>query len=271
MPRQPNSSAPLPREHGAWALLIQAFAAGAVLGGRWTWLLVPACGLALLGFLLKEPLIAIARQRFVWRRAMPESRAAAGWLAAELLLVLLCLAALAARVPLLELGGLAGAGLLLTVVAVWLTVKNRQRSMVLQIMSAAGLCSASLLAALAAVGSLPAWAWALWAILSAHATTSIPVVHVRLQMKIASRSKTAAGAPRMPAWVWGLPLVALPALIYNAALALPLAFSFAASVAERRRLGSEEGLREPLRRVGFRLLAVSITHTVLTIAVLWRS
>jgi hypothetical protein len=271
MPRQPNSFTPLPREHGAWGLLLQSFIAGAVLGGLWTWLLAAACGLAILGFLLKEPLITLARQRFVWRQEMPESRLALPWLFGESLLILLCLGALAAQGPLLELGGLAGAGFLLTVIAVWLTVKNRQRSMVLQIVSAAGLCSSALLAALASVGSIPAWAWTLWAILTAHATSAIPVVHVRLQMKIAARSKTPAETSQMAAWVWWLPLAALPALIHNVALALPLAFSFAATIAERRRLGSEEGLQEPLRRVGFRLLAVSITHTLLTIAVLWRS
>lgn len=271
MPRQQNSFAPLPREHGAWGLLLQSFLAAALLSRCWTWLLIPACGLVLLGFLLKEPLITLARQRFVWRQPMPETPLAVRWFVIESMLILLCLAALFRSAPWAELSGLAGAGLLLTVLAVGLTVKNRQRSMLLQIVSAAGLCSSALLAALAAVGEIPAWAWALWAILTAHAMTSIPVVHVRLQRMIAARSKTAANAPTMGAWVWGLPLVALPAVAWRPVLALPLAFSIAASLAERRRLGTEEGLQEPLRRVGFRLLAVSITHTLLTIALLWRS
>ena len=297
MPRQLNSFAPLPREHGAWGLLLQSFLAGALLGGRWTWLLIPACLLALLGFLLKEPLITVARQRFVWRQPMPETRAAIPWLAGEVLLVLACLVTLARSVPLPELGGLAAAGLVLTIVAVWLTVKNRQRSMVLQIVSAAGLvltivavwltvknrqrsmvlqivsaaglCSSALLAALAATSGIPAWAWSLWAILTAHATTSIPVVHIRLQRKIAVRTKSAPDGAAVGAWIWGLPLLALPAVVWRPALAIPLAFSLAASMAERRRVATEDGLQEPLRRVGFRLLAVSIAHTLLTIALLW--
>lgn len=269
MPRQLNSFAPLPREHGAWGLLLQSFLAGALLGGRWTWLLIPACLLALLGFLLKEPLITVARQRFVWRQPMPETRAAIPWLAGEVLLVLACLVTLARSVPLPELGGLAAAGLVLTIVAVWLTVKNRQRSMVLQIVSAAGLCSSALLAALAATSGIPAWAWSLWAILTAHATTSIPVVHIRLQRKIAVRTKSAPEGAAVGAWIWGLPLLALPAVVWRPTLAIPLAFSLAASMAERRRVATEDGLQEPLRRVGFRLLAVSIAHTLLTIALLW--
>ena len=75
----------LPREHGAWGLLLMPFLCAAVLARRAEWLLLPALGLALLGFILREPLVTLARQRWVWREEKPESVAAARCLAWQLI------------------------------------------------------------------------------------------------------------------------------------------------------------------------------------------
>ena len=91
---------PLPREHGAWGLLLQPFAAGAILANHWTWHMFAALGLVLCGFLLREPLTILARQRFVWRTLNPQTAAAARWCAAESAAALLCLALLVPTAPL---------------------------------------------------------------------------------------------------------------------------------------------------------------------------
>jgi hypothetical protein len=268
-PAATPAATPLPREHGAWGLLLQAFLAGALLAREASLLLLPALALAVLGFLLKEPLILFVRHRFVWRRATPESRAALRGFVLEALAALACLALLYPWVEKTALAGLAGLGLLIGAVAVWLTATNRQRSMHLQWVSAAGLCAASLLAVLAATGGIPAWAWILWALLAAHGVASIPIVHARLELR--ARAATADGLRRSALFVQGGSLAAaLAVLPFWPPATLPLVFSAVANFAELHRLRAPGALREPMRRVGFRLLGISLVHTAITVAVLWR-
>ena len=64
---------PLPREHGAWGMLLQPFAAAAVVAAEWTPALGAALGAMLAVFLAREPLLVLARQRWVWREPRPET------------------------------------------------------------------------------------------------------------------------------------------------------------------------------------------------------
>ncbi len=250
---------PLPREHGAWGLLLQPFFAGAILAREWNWLLLPALGLVLFGFLLRETLIVLARQRFVWRDYNPQSAGAARWLIAEALGAALCLAILIAQRPLAALAALTGVAALLTLLAVWLTIKNKQRSIWLQLLSAAGLGTTALLAILTSTGAIPAWAWPLWAVLTLHGASSILTVHTRLALK-----RVPGGKPPLTAY-------ATPALSIAVAFVAPapLLFSAAANIWERLRLRHPGTLQEPLKRVGLRALAVSITHSLLAVAAFW--
>jgi hypothetical protein len=253
---------PLPREHGAWGLLLLPFLAGAILARQWSWLLLPALGLVLFGFLLREPLTILARQRFVWRSPNPQSGPAARWLLAELLGAAVCLALLLPALPTLPLATLAAAALVLTATAVICTVLNKQRSVALQLMSAAGLGSTALLSLLAATGSIPSFAWPLWAVLTLHGAVSILTVHTRLACK---RTATSPALARyLP------PLLSLAAAPLLPAVAIPLLFSAAANLWELRRLHTPANLQEPLKHVGFRALAASILHASLTIAALWQ-
>lgn len=250
---------PLPREHGAWGLLLQPFFAGAILAREWNWLLLPALGLVLFGFLLREPLIILARQRFVWRAYNPQSAVAARWLLAEAAGAAVCLALLLTQRPSAAIFALTGAAAVLTLLAVWLTIKNKQRSVWLQLLSAAGLGTTALLAILAATGSLPAWAWPLWAVLTLHGASSILTVHTRLALK-----RTPGAQP--PLTAYATPILSL-ALAFAAPA--PLLFSAAANVWELLRLRNPQSLHEPLKHVGLRALAVSITHSLLAVAAFW--
>ena len=76
---------------------------------------------------------------------------------------------------------------LLTALAVFMTLRNRQRAVWFQALSAAGLSSSCVVACVAVTGSVPAWSWWWWALHSAHYLTGILVVHVRLEARIQAR------------------------------------------------------------------------------------
>jgi hypothetical protein len=252
---------PIPREHGAWGLLLQPFVAGAILAQHWNWLLLPALGLTLFGFLLREPLTILARQRYVWRTPNPQTAPAIKWLLAEVLGAIICLVALALHRPLTTLVILTAIAVSLTGLAVWLTIKNKQRSIALQLASAAGLGTTALLAIFAATGTIPTWAWPLWAVLTLHGSVSILTVHTRLALK------RTPGTPQLKNYL--APLLSLAAAILQPALALPLSFSALTNLWELARLHHPKTLQEPLKHVGLRALAVSIIHSLLSIAALW--
>lgn len=257
----------LPREHGAWGLLIQPFVFAAILARRWEWLLLAALGLVLAGFVMREPLIVLARQRWVWRERKPESAIAVRHLTWEIPLAAGLWIVLARRVPMLPLAALTGVALGVTMAAVWLTVRNHQRSIALQLISSAGLCSTSLLAALVALGGIPGWAWWLWALLAAHAAGAVLVVRARLEARAGSGSsirrkalwfQATAGAVAAAVAVAGRPLAAAA-----------LAFSVLVSLWELARLRRAEALTEPLKQVGWRTLSASVLQGVLAVAALW--
>lgn len=260
----------IPREHGAWGLLLQPFVAGAVLVGHWTWLWIPALGLVLLGFLLRAPLIVIARHRWVWRRHGPEHKAAQRWVAIELGGVIACLVLLGRSTALLPLLGLAAVGGLLTVAAVWVTIRNRQRLIPFQMVSTAGLSTTALLAALVGTGGVPGWAWWLWGISAAHAMASILVVHARLKSRAALRVGGSTGTLKSTFAAQTLQLAGAAAVaMVHWRLAVPLIGSAVANGAELWRLRTPVHLQETLTRVGYRTLAVALLHMAVTIACLW--
>src|SRR5689334_14144797 len=135
----------LPREHGAWGMLLQPFAAGALLGRTTDPLLVPALLAVLTMFVMREPLLILARQRFVWKDHHLETDAARRALLYELTLLLACVALLVKGVPLAILALLGLIAALLTVLATYMTLKNRQRSVLLQSLSAFAMGSSALL------------------------------------------------------------------------------------------------------------------------------
>jgi hypothetical protein len=253
----------LPREHGAWGLLLQPFIAGAILGRRWDWLLIPALMAVLLSFIIREPLITLARQRWVWRERKPDTALALRCLAWQVPLLLAIGVLLLFYLPPAPLAAMAAMGAAITLLAVYLTLRNRQRSISFQMISSAALSVTVLLAALVATRQIPAWSWIAWALLSLHGLASILVVHARLDARSGSRS----GLVRIAVLWQAGQLVAAAALA--SALAFPVAFSAVVNLAELWRLRSPQALREKLTHVGFRTLAYAIAHMILTIVVLW--
>src|SRR5215472_17037465 len=80
----------IPREHGAIAMLLTPFFAAAILLRRVYWpelvaLLAVACA-----FAIKDPLVVVARQRFVWKQEHPETKSAKRWAMVQSLILVAC-------------------------------------------------------------------------------------------------------------------------------------------------------------------------------------
>jgi hypothetical protein len=149
----------VPREHGAWAMLLQPFLGTLIVLHKLAWPL-SALAVVVLVFLVRDPLTVLARQGVGVARPAAGERLAIRYLAVELVLLAVAGAVLALVWPLWILALLWGARLVRSLS--WLTVRNRQRAVWLQAMSAAGLSSSALAACLAVSGSVPAWGWWMW-------------------------------------------------------------------------------------------------------------
>jgi hypothetical protein len=261
-----------PREHGAWPMLLAPFLSALLLARAWHWSVPVALVAVLAAFVLREPLVALGRQRWVWRAEKPESAKARRWLVAELALLAAAGGMLALRWPsgfLLMLGGLAAA---MTLLAAWMTARNRQRSASLELASAAGLTSTCLAASLSAIGRVEPWCWLLWALSAAHAAAGIFVVHARLEARIAARA--ARPEPfrfRRPAYAMQLLLLAGAAVCYRSlpVVSAALALSALVHLATLRSLRNPAALETPLTRVGLRAMALSLVYSALLVYGLW--
>ncbi len=258
----------LPREHGAWGLLLQPFFSAAILGRKWNWLYIPVLALILTAFVMREPLLILARQRWTWKEPKSESAAARRCLVWQLPLCAglsaMCLASLPAG-PLLILMLVVIA---ITMLATWMALHNRQRSIALQVLSSLGLASTGLLAALVTARGLPDWSLLLSGLLALHAISSILVVRTRLELRSGAKAHVVLRA----AWVFQIVVGSIAAGLATfgqPGLAAVVALTVFVAAFELLQLRSPEALAEPLRRVGFRALGTSLAHSAFSVAVLW--
>lgn len=253
-------------------MLLQPFVAAAILCRTWNTELTVSLVALLVAFIIREPLVVLARQRWVWRDTRPETAVAKRVLAWEIPLLVVCGGFLWTSLPKTPLVALAAMGLMMTVGAVWMTLKNRQRSTALQIVSAFGLSAGGLLAALAGVQDLPRWAWVLWLVLSLHSFVGVLVVHARLELRIRPSKELHPSTALRVAYV-AVGFLLVPAIwvaaTWSYALAGAMAFSIMVHLTELYQLQRDEAIRERLQRVGLRMLGASILHSALTVAALW--
>src|SRR5579883_1024311 len=145
----PTATMFIPREHGATAMLLTPFFAAAILLKQVYWPEIVALVAIACAFAIKDPLVVIARQRFVWKQPHPETGVAWRSAVAEFAVLAICgVALLAVRDwrPFIVLFIGAGA---FTILAVTLNVRNKQRSEWFQVASAAALTATSLAGCLA--------------------------------------------------------------------------------------------------------------------------
>jgi hypothetical protein len=261
----------LPREHGAWSILAQPFLCALILAGTWH-ASIPAAGVAVLAmFLLRTPLVILGRQALVWREAHPECRAAWRWSLIYAGIAALTVPLLSGRWGWRAILLFGGAAIVLTALAVYMEVTNRQRSVWLQLLTAAGLSSSCLAAALSATGTVPVWCWVLWVMCAAHAGAGILVVRARLEVRIAARSSRSVPLLFLgPAqYAQTALLIAGTALMFYGSpwIAAALILPSLIHLYELRRLAAT--IDTPLHIVGLRALTISVAFSILALCGLW--
>jgi len=154
----------IPREHGAWAMLLLPFVSALVLARRVEWEVAPAAVAVIGVFLIREPMLALWRQVSVWKERRAEADTARRCLLWYLPAIAASAAALLWRLPPWPTLVIGSAAAMLTVTSGYLIVHNRQRSLLLQVSSAAGLNASAIIAWLAVRLQLDTPVICLWAL-----------------------------------------------------------------------------------------------------------
>ncbi|MCW5979661.1 MAG: hypothetical protein KIT09_16400 [Bryobacteraceae bacterium] len=256
-------------------MLTLPFLSAIILARDVDWLILPAALAVVAAFSVREPLVVLGRQSFVWREPRAESRLALRFLAGNLMILAASGVVLLARRDWRMLSLLGISASVLVGLAVVMTVLNRQRSVSLQLVSAVGLSSSALVAWLSAQPRLEPTAWWVWIVHSAYSAAAVLVVHARLGARVAARQRE-----QRHEWVqsfrWAL--AAQVVLLLGGALhlvcgrfllALPLALAAAVHLAALMRLRRPVSHTVPFRRIGLRALALSIAFSALVVIALW--
>jgi hypothetical protein len=266
----------LPREHGATAMLMIPIVCAAILARRWCWSELATLTAAFAALAAKDPMVIMARQRFVWKQQHPESLAAARWLAGWGAILILSGLVLLKTWPVKAVVAMGLGVALFSALAIVVNVKNRQRSTLFQIASAAALTSSSLATSISATGGIAAWSWVLWLLMALQATAGILVVHARLDARIALRQ--AVPVPERSAGFRRAAQISLIALACVAATTVVLGHGWMAIALLTPVIGygydlsgqrNAENLQLSLKKVGQRALALSSLFAVLLIVGFW--
>lgn len=263
----------LPREHGATAMLLTPIFCIAILARTWHWSEFAVLTAAFAAISAKDPAVLLTRQHFVWKQKSPESSSALKWfLGWSVVLIASALTLLVTWPILLFLAmgaGIAAFGCL----AIFVNLKNRQRSTLFQIASAAALTSTSLATCISATGSIAPWCWWFWAFITMQASAGILVVHARLDARIALRKPSAANPQfRHAAQVAvGFLLCAaiLAVVLKRPWIALGLSLAVVGYAYDLVRQKNSASLQMPLKTVGLQALMLSSVYSALLIAGLW--
>ncbi|HUX27934.1 MAG TPA: YwiC-like family protein [Terracidiphilus sp.] len=272
--RQSNQTAWfLPREHGATAMLFTPIVCAAILSRTWHWTELATLTAAFAALAAKDPMVVLARQRFVWKQWHPETTAAIRWFTGWMLLLILSGLVLLAAWPFIATVCLGLGVAAFSVLAIAINVKNRQRSTLFQIASAIALTSSSLAMSLSATGGIAPWCWWLWPLLALQATAGILIVHARLDARIALRS---TAVPRenyrraAQLSVVALASAAVAAIAFHRSfIALALVIAALGYAYDLHRQRNAASLQLPLKSVGQQALALSSFYAILLIIGLW--
>ena len=263
----------LPREHGATAMLLTPIFSVAILARTWRWSELAVLMAAFSALSAKDPAVLLMRQRLVWKHRSPDSSTASRWLIGWSILLIASVSILFATWPLKDFLSIGAGVAAFGGVAIVVNLKNRQRSALFQIASAAALTSTSLATCLSAIGTIAPWCWWFWALIALQASAGILVVHARLDARIALRKATAANQQFRHAAQAALALLlcaAISAIIVGrTSIAIALALAFAGYAYDLMRQKDSVSLQMPLKAVGQQALMLSTVYAALLIAGLW--
>ena len=252
-------------------MLGQSFCAGLILAKGVSWLTLPAVAAVLATFLAREPIVFLLRQKFVWKNPNPDTPTAQKLLLGYAVLLAASGAALLSRLPVLHVFGLGGPAMLMLGAGAWLTMKNRQRSLWFQAVSACGLNGSALLSWVSVRWSFDWPIFLLWAALSAHAIAAVLVVHAHLDTRIAAKRQQESPVPKA-AWSAQAGLLAgavVCVVCSKAALAIPLMVSASVHAWNLYQVKSEAMIAVPLRTIGWRAMGLGILVALTAVKALW--
>jgi hypothetical protein len=257
-------------------MLMIPIVCAAILARQWRWSELATLTAAFAALAAKDPLVILARQRFVWKQRHPETAVAAKWFAGWGAVLFLSGSVLLITWPFIAVVTMGLGVAAFTALAIAVNVTNRQRSTLFQIASAAALTSSSLATSLSATGGIARWCWILWLLMAMQATAGILVVHARLDARIALRQP--ASAPGKSARFRHAAQVSLASLACAAAATAVLGHTWIALALltpvmgysfDLRSQRNAENLQLPLKKVGQRALALSSLFAVLLIVGFW--
>ena len=263
----------VPREHGATAMLLTPFFSAAILLRHFYWPEIAVLVAMLCAYAIKDPLVIVARQRWVWKQPHPETEPGKRSIAMSVILMAACGVALINTANWLAYVPLAAGAGAFTVLAVMINVRNRQRSEWFQVASAVALTSTSIAAALSAQAGVPTWCWMLWCLSALQATAGIFIVHARLDARVAARKGVSGDSgSRRAAFGCQIALVIAAAVFaYFGRLWIAAALLLAAAgyLMDLRRQKNPASLQMSLKRVGQQALALSIAYSLMVVIGLW--
>jgi hypothetical protein len=263
----------LPREHGATAMLLTPIFSVAILARTWHWSELAVIAAAFAALSAKDPAVLLIRQRFVWKKRNSDSPAALQWLFAWSAVLIASLLILLATWPFRTFLAIGAGVAIFACLAIVVNLKNRQRSTLFQIASAAALTSTSLATCISATGSIAPWCWWFWALMTMQASAGILVVHARLDARIALRKPASASLQFRHGAQAALGLLlcaAVTAIILKRAwIALALGLAAVGYAYELKRQNNSVALGMPLKAIGQQALILSTAYSVLLIAGLW--
>jgi hypothetical protein len=257
-------------------MLLIPIVCAAILSRQWRWSELATLTAAFAALAAKDPMVILARQRFVWKQQHPESSAATRWLAGWSTILLLSGLVLLETWPLKAILAMGLGVAAFSALAIAVNVKNRQRSTFFQIASAVALTSSSLATSISATGGITPWCWWLWLLLAMQATAGILVVHARLDARIALRQTVPADQQsvrsRRAAQISLIALACAAAttvVLGHGWMALALLTPVIGYWYDLRCQRNAECLQLPLKKVGQRALAISSLFAVLLIVGFW--
>ena len=255
----------LPREHGAWGMLLFPFVSGALLAGNMTPAILPALLAAVAVFVARAPIVILLRKR-------PEAPAARRtlWLAAAVLAV--CGTWLLFVVPAAWLAFLGATGSLLVVVHVRAVIRGRQHAVPLQLAGAAGLTLSGALAYLSGGRQPDMILLLLWLAQTVHYTGSVLKIHAVIEGRKQKSVVTMDRPRKRGAAVWvGVQLAFAAAFCIGGFVLLGIALLIPCLLHgfDLLTIDDPRKRKTPLRTVGFRELGISAAFSALVVFGLW--
>ena len=258
----------IPREHGAWAVLLGAFLAGVGVGGRATLPVALLLGGVILLALANGPLAVLLRNP---DGGQPRSqrRCALGWLLVYGAGATACLAPLLVLYQMSFLLSFGMAAALFFVLRAFLVREGEDRSLSGELVGTAGLALAGPVAHAVAVGGAQPIGAVLWLLLFLFFVSGVFYVRMRIRMVLAKRRGTTAASK--PARTWCvlyhlLLLLVVPALAASNLIPWPALLAFAPALWR-----AAAGLRRQeaplnLRRLGWSEVGLTAAFVVLLVS-----